>query len=146
MKKASDIIQSIQLQPQFKKLQDFKCIDKILSSILPTSHKFIVYGFIKNDILFIVVNHNIGKIEIDNNIKTIKDILKLKTPDECLGTNLKDIKTLVTNKPIKKLKLDKKDTTSYYHERAKGEFDVDIFKDEKLKKIALEIKKIIKND
>ena len=63
MKKASDIIQSIQLQPQFKKLQDFKCINKILSLILPTLHKFIVFSYIKNDIIISGIGINTKKSE-----------------------------------------------------------------------------------
>jgi hypothetical protein len=145
MKKAGDIIKSIQSQPQFKKLQNFKCIDKILHMFLPRLHRFIEFCYIKNETLFIVLNHHGGKIEFDNSIKTIKDILNYNPIEECLSLNLKEIKTFVTNKPRKRvLKKEEKITNSIYPERAKGEFDIDVFKDEKLKKIALEIKEIIK--
>ena len=146
MKKASDIVKSIQLQPQFKKLQNFTCISKILSMFMPTLHRFIEFSYMKNSTLFIVLNHSAGKQEFDNNIKMIKEVLNMITPEECLGVNINDIKTFVTHKPRKKAQQTIiKKTNSFYAERAKGEFKIDMFKDEKLLNIAKEIREIIKS-
>ena len=144
MKKAHDILSSLQNQPQFKKLHNVRCIERILSVFLPSVQRFIEYGYIKNGTLFVVLNHNAGKQEFDNNIKMIKDLLKSVKIPECEGVSFSQIKAFVTNKPRRKREL-KKETVPFYEERSCGEFDVEMIEDEELRNIAKEIREIIKN-
>ncbi len=143
MKKAHDILSSLQNQPQFRKLDNVRCIHKILSVFLPSVQRFIEYGYIKNGTLFVVLNHNAGKQEFDNNIKMIKDLLKSIKIPECEGVHFSQIKAFVTNRPRRK-RGSKRETVPFYEERSKGEFDIDMLKDEELRSIAKEIQEIIK--
>ena len=144
MKKAHDILSSLQNQPQFKKLHNVRCIERILSVFLPTVQRFIEFGYIKNGTLFVVLNHNAGKQEFDNNIKMIKDLLKSVKIEECEGVHFSQIKAFVTNRP-RRQKEPRKETVPFYEERSHGEFDIDLITDEELRNIAKEIREIIKN-
>ncbi len=146
MKKGSDIIKSFQKQPSFKKLKDIECINKIKSILLPVLQKFVSFGFVKNKTLFLVLNHYGGKQEIDNNIKTIKELLKSQNIKECLELDIQDIKTFVSHKPEKLSKeLFRFESEVRYYEKSNGEFNIDLLKDEKLKSLAKEIKGYIKS-
>ncbi len=145
MKTAQDIVKSLQIQPQFKKLQNYQCIDKVLSMFLPSLHRFVEFGYIKNGVLFFVLNHNAGKQEFDNSIKMIKDVLNHAKPRECLGVEFEDIRVFVTHKQKKRSsKKVKIFTSACYKERSNGMFDVDVFGDERLRNVAKEIRDIIK--
>ncbi len=144
MKKAHDILSSLQNQPQFKKLRNVRCIERILSVFLPSVQRFIGLGYIKNATLFVVLNHNAGKQEFDNNIKMIKDLLKSIQLPECEGVHFSQIKAFVTNRPRKRYRV-KKETVPFYKERSHGEFDIEMIEDEELRYIAEEIREIIKN-
>jgi hypothetical protein len=148
MKTAQEIVRSIQVQPQFKKLQQYQCIEKILAVFLPSLHRFFEFGYIKNKTLFFVLNHNAGKQEFDNNIKMIKDVLNHAKPQECLGVEFHDMKAFVTYKARKKTSsvAVENNTAPMYKERAKGEFTYEFFRDERLISIAQEIQKIIKKN
>ncbi len=142
MKKASDVISFLQSEPRFKKLQNVRCIEKIVDAFLPTTRRFVEFGYIKNKTLFLVLSHNAGKQELDNNIKMIKEVLNSIVIQECQGVEFNEIRSFVTNKPRKKNQK-KRSSVPFYEERADGEFRIDMFKDEKLKSLALEIKKIV---
>ena len=144
MKKAHDILSSLQNQPQFKKLHNVRCIERILSVFLPSVQRFVEFGYIKNGTLFVVLNHNAGKQEFDNNIKMIKDLLKSVKIEECEGVEFTQIKAFVTNRPRRK-KESRRVTVPFYEERSHGEFDIELIKDEELRNIAKEIREIIKN-
>ena len=146
MKKAKHIIESIQLQPQFKKLKDFACIKKVLNMFIPSLHKFILFSYIRNKTIYIVLNHNAAKQEFDNNIKMIKEVLNDIKPQECNDYDNLNIVTFVSYKVKKNINLKKTPiiTVPTYKERSKGKFDTNIFKDERLLNSANEIKNIIK--
>ena len=144
MKNSAQILQFIQHRPQFSKLSKYRCIKKIQSLFSPALQKMIKFAYIKNDILFFVLNHPGAKQEFDNNIQNIKSALKFVAPDECTDVNVTDIKAFVTNKPIKKIDLFKTDSREEYTERASGDFTIDI-KDEKLNSLVRSIQKIIKD-
>jgi hypothetical protein len=148
MKTAQEIVRSIQVQPQFKKLQHYQCIEKILAVFLPSLHRFFEFGYIKNKTLFFVLNHNAGKQEFDNNIKMIKDVLNHAKPQECFGVEFNDMKAFVTYKARKKtITSDAKTTTApVYEERSLGEFSYEQFSDTRLVNIAQEIQNIIKKN
>ena len=116
---------------------------KIQSIFSPALQKMIKFAYIKNDILFFVLNHPGAKQEFDNNIQSIKSALKFVSPEECTEVNVTDIKAFVTNKPIKKATLFKTDSREEYKERATGNFKIDI-KDEKLNSLIRSIQTIIK--
>ncbi|SFV57862.1 hypothetical protein MNB_SM-7-1425 [hydrothermal vent metagenome] len=112
---------------------------------LPTVQRFIEFGYIKNDTLFVVLSHNAGKQELDNNIKMIKDLLKSIKIAECEGVRFSTIKAFVTNRPRRKRE-PKRVSVPFYKERSSGEFDIEVIKDEELRKIAKEIQEIIKHN
>ncbi|WP_151899432.1 hypothetical protein MLC52_11085 [Sulfurimonas sp. NW15] len=146
MKNSSDILNSLQNKPQFSKLSQYKCIHKIQSAFSPPLQKMIKFSYIKNKILFFVLNHPGAKQEFDNSIQSIKSALKFHTPAECENETITDIKAFVTHKPALH-----GDTTALtqprkivsYRERATGNFDIPVH-DEKLRELILSIQKIIK--
>ena len=145
MKKASDIIYSLQSQPQFSKLQTYQCIDKFLQLLLPQHLHFVEFTYIKNAILFVALSHNGIKQEFDNNIKMIKDILNHTKPAECADIKFDDIRSFVTHTPRKRAKKEQTtNTIPIYQERSNGVFDVEQIEDHDLKTIALEIQRIIR--
>jgi hypothetical protein len=143
MKNSAQILNSIQHRPQFSKLSKYRCIKKIQSIFSPALQKMIKFAYIKNDILFFVLNHPGAKQEFDNNIQSIKSALKFVSPEECSEVTVTDIKAFVINKPIKKTTLFKTDSREEYTERATGNFKIDI-KDEKLNSLIRSIQTIIK--
>jgi len=144
MKRASDIIKSIQNKPQFAKLSSFSCIETIKRSFSPPLQKMIKFAYIKNSVLFFVLNHPGAKQEFDNSIQSIKSALKFVRPKECQEIEISDIRAFVSHTPsAPKTALFQPETIPYYHERAKGEFEISV-KDEKLKKIFQSIQHIVK--
>ena len=142
MKNASDILNSLQNRPQFSKLSHYKCINKIQSLFSAPLQKMIKFAYIKNKILFFVLNHPGAKQEFDNNIQSIKSALKFYNPSECEENNIIDIKAFVTHTPTKPLTPAKKSVESYL-ERSSGSFDIKI-EDENLRGLVQSIQKIIK--
>ena len=53
MKNAHDILSSIQCKPQFKKILHYKCIEKLLSTILPAIRKSVKHGYVHKNIFYI---------------------------------------------------------------------------------------------
>jgi len=144
MKNASQIITFIQNKPQFSKLSKFKCINKIKSMFMPTFTRFVKFAYFKNNTLFFVLNHNVGKQEFDNSVQNIKSALNFHMPKECEGNKIDDIKAFVTHSPIKKEPLEKR-VIEKYKERASGDIEVSI-KNEKLNKLVKTIQDIIKHN
>ena len=143
MKNTSDILNSLQNKPQFSKLSDYKCIEKIQSLFSLPLQKMIKFAYIKNKTLFFVLNHPGAKQEFDNNIDSIKSALKFCNPPECSHETLINIKAFVTHTPIKEFAPIAPKIESY-PERAKGKFSINIH-DEKLHFLAESIQKIIKD-
>ena len=144
MKNSAQILQFIQHRPQFSKLSKYRCIKKIQSLFSPALQKMIKFAYFKNDILFFVLNHPGAKQEFDNNIQSIKSALKFVSPEECIESNVTDIRAFVTNKPITKTVLFQTDSKVLYEERATGDIQIKI-KDEKLLALAQSIQDIIKD-
>lgn len=144
MKKASQIINSLQNKPQFSKLLKYKCIAKIQSMFMPLVQKMIKFAYIKNDTLFFVFSHPAGKQEFDNSIQNIKSALKFHTPQECSDNVILDIKAFVTHTPVTQVQTSQIKKEFFYPERAKGDFEIPIH-DEKLHTLIQSIQKIIKD-
>ncbi|MDH4944572.1 hypothetical protein [Sulfurimonas sp. C5] len=146
MKNASEIIKTIQNQPQFSKLSHFHCIKKIQSLFNLPLQKMVKFAYIKNQTLFFVLNHPGAKQEFDNNIQSIKSALKYVTPDECKELYITDIRAFVTHTPsFKPQTKQKTDTAPSYPERASGTLTVSI-EDERLNKLVKSIFDIIKEN
>ena len=145
MKKASDILNILQHKPQFSKLSSFGCIRKIESAFSKPLQKMIKFAYIKNNILFFVLNHPGAKQEFDNNIQSIKSALNVVKPKECRELNIKDIKAFVTHSPVKIITFHIQ-KPPHYKERALGTFDTSVIRDPKLKALTEDIKEIIKHN
>ncbi|HIP20337.1 MAG TPA: hypothetical protein EYG70_04355 [Sulfurimonas sp.] len=152
MKTTQDILSSIQHKPQFKKILHHKCINKLLSTILPALRRNIKHGYINKNIFYIIITAALNKYDKDNIIKTIKGVLNspmiLKSEHfiECDDMNIEDVIVYVDHKP--KLSTDLHMTSAHkihYVERASGDIQIAI-KDEKLHALAQEIQDIIKKE
>ncbi len=150
MKNVSQIINTLQHKPQFSKLLESKCINRLKASLLPSIGNNIKYGYIKNNTLTFVLTTRLNKLDIDNIINTIKMILNspmiLESERfiECLDAQIDDVKIYTDPAPKKKVLLHQ--TNSHiqtYNERATGDINIDI-KDEKLKALAKSILELIK--
>jgi len=75
MKTTQDILTSIQHKPQFKKILHHKCINKLLSTILPAIRRNIKHGYINKNVFYIIITAALNKYDKDNIIKTIKGVL-----------------------------------------------------------------------
>jgi hypothetical protein len=143
MKNSQQIISSLQDKPKFSKLSNFRCIQKIKSLFLPEVQRYVIYGYIKNNVLFFVLNHNAGKQEFDNTVRSVKSSLNTFTPDECSKNKITDIKAYVSHKRHK-------DDTLYlgsstyetFPERSHAAFTNSVT-DEKLHKVIENIRKIL---
>jgi len=145
MKKASDILNILQHKPQFSKLSSYGCIRKIQSAFSQPLQKMIKFAYIKNNILFFVLNHPGAKQEFDNNIQSIKSALNMIKPQECQETHIEDIRAFVTHSPLKIVTFEAKKPPQY-KERALGRFDTSVLKDPKLKALAEDIRKIVQHN
>ena len=152
MKNVQDIITTIQYKPQFKKLLHNKCVDKLLSTILPAIRRSVKHGFIHQNKLFITITAGLNKYDKDNIINTIKMVLNspmiLQSEHfiECSDTKIEDVVVYIDHKPKVPTNLYITQTHKLkYSERASGEIAIDV-KDEKLKEIMQSIQEIIKKE
>ncbi len=121
MKNATHILSSLRHQPQFKKLTHFECIKRIQTLFPPHLQRLVLYGYIRNQILYFVLNHPGAKQEFDIIIGSIKAPLKHYTPPECSDTSFSDIRAYVSHKrPLSETK--KRPTVYQFHERSLGNF------------------------
>jgi len=152
MKNASQIISSIQYKPQFKKILHYKCINKLMSTILPAIRKSVKYGYINKNIFYITITAALNKYDKDNIIKTIKMVLNSKMIleseqfSECSDLHIEDVIVYVDHKPRAKTELYSTQTDKItYFERATGKIEINI-QDPKLKELAQSIQEIIKKE
>ena len=150
MKNASQIITTNQYKPQYKRILQHKCVQKLPSIMLPAIQKNIKYGYIKNSKLHFVIASTLNKYDKDNIINTIKMILNGKMIEknsnllECIDEKIEDVIVKVDHKPLINFQ---PYTTSahklHYFERATGDFKIKI-EDEKLNDLVKSIQNIIK--
>jgi len=152
MKNASQIITSIQYQPQYKKILHHKCINRLISILLPTIQRNIKHSFINKNILHITISAALNKYDKDNIINTIKMVLNSKMIlesekfYECKNIPIDDVIVYVSHTP--KTNFEPFSTNAHkltYFERASGEIEIDI-QDEKLKALVQSIQDIIKKE
>lgn len=152
MKNASQIITSIQYKPQFKKILDYKCINKLISILLPSIRKSIKHGYIHKNIFYITIHASLNKYDKDNIINTIKMVLNSKIILqekgflECSDIKIDDVIVYVDHKPKLKAQLHTTQTHNLtYVEQATGDIDINI-KDKKLHDLAASIQELIKKE
>jgi hypothetical protein len=152
MKNVSQIMSSLQNKPQFSKLLEYRCINKLKSSLLLSIQNYIKKGYIKNNTLFFILKARLNKHDEQNNIQMLKTILNspmiLKSEKllDCIDIKIDDIVFFVDNNPSKEIVLHTTNAhNDIYKERADGNIEINI-QDEKLKQIANNILNIIKNN
>lgn len=152
MKNASQIITTIQYKPQYKRILQHKCVQKLRSIMLPAIQRNIKYGYIKDSTIYFVISSALNKYDKDNIINTIKLVLngnmikKNENLFECIDTNIEDVVVKVDHKPVYDFKPHTTDAHKIcYFERASGDIPIKIH-DEKLNKLAQEIQNIIKEN
>ena len=152
MKNANQIISYLQSKPQFSKLVEYRCINRLKSSLLLSIQNYIKKGYIKNNKLFFILKAKLNRHDEEKTIEMLKTILNspmiLKSEKflECENIKIDDVVFYVDNKPQSKSTLHEVKThTQTYPERASGDIDVDI-KDEKLNSLVQSIQKIIKTN
>ena len=146
MKKSSNIITHLKNQPLYSKLKTVKCFEKIKSLLPPRLSCAILFIYIKNDILFFVLNHPGYKMEFNYNLNLIKGVLKELKKRElvCKDLVFKDVKAFVSNKIDLEENKNQTEEKLTYKERATGDFEIKT-DNENLKNIFQNIKKVIKN-
>ena len=95
MKKASQIVNSLQNKPQFSKLLKYKCISKIQSMFMPLVQKMIKFAYIKNDTLFFVLTQ--AKEELFY-LERAKGDFEITVHDEKLHTLIASIQKIIKEK------------------------------------------------
>ena len=142
MKNASHILSSLRHKPQFKKLANFHCIQRIKMLFPPHLQRLVRYGYLHNNILYYVLSHPGAKQEFDIIIGSIKTPLKLYPPEECSDVTWSDIRAFVSHKRPRGSVLKKVPTVYDYKERSLAEFTNNT-KHEKLHSIIERIRNII---
>ena len=103
----------------------------------------ILYGYIRNGILFLVFNHPGAKQEFNIIIESINAKIKAYPPETCQSHPLDDIKAFVTHKPAYK-PAQKQTGELLYTERSEGIF-ANPAKDQRLHRIIEKIRHTIQS-
>ncbi len=145
MKSVNQIISHIVSKPQFKKISQKRCFDKVVKLLPPYLQKAVMFTYTKNQTLFFVLNHPGLKMEFHYKVNLIKSLLKeLKTTHlDCKDMqDIRQIKAFVSNKTIQNRP---KQTKKYsYKELSNANFKI-LTNNKKLKNLFLEIQKVIKD-
>ncbi len=143
MKNANQILSSLQSKPQFSKLSQFRCIQKIQELFPAHLQNMILYGYFKNGVLNFVLSHPWAKQEFDIIIQSIKTPLKQMPPKNCQAITITDMRAYVSFKPQKEETLHNGcSTDERYKERANAEF-INSIEEPKLHTVVEEIRKIL---
>lgn len=137
MKTVKEILNHI-LNPYNNKLQEKRCLKKIISLMPRKYNKYITSYVLKGDILYINVSHPALRQEIFYNKNIIFSIIKsFHRENQCLNINPKKIVTMYKYKKIPKPPKEIK----FYIKEA-GNFEIKVKKEELRKKFE-EIKNLI---
>lgn len=139
MKNSKQLVSHLRSQSAFAHLGMQPCIDAVKELLPPRLHRFILFGYIKHNILFFALNHPGAKQEFDNIISSIKTPLKQMPPLKCKNFEIFDVRAFVSHKKTLKFSQHKEEM---YEERAHGEFKNELH-DEKLHAMFEEIRDII---
>jgi hypothetical protein len=126
MKKASEIVSHIINQPQFRYLKKHECFKRYISLLPAKWQNAVAFMYIKNNTMFIATNHPAFKMELNYNKDLLTSILmQLKRySNECNSLEADNI--IIFDSKYTNIAKEKKpiDTVPYYHENAKGVFDI----------------------
>jgi hypothetical protein len=141
MKNSNQLVSHLRSQSAFAPLNNLSCINAVKELLPQRLHRFILFGYIRHNILFFALNHPGAKQEFDNIINSIKTPLKKMPPLACKNFEIYDVRAFVSHK--KPLTFSQTPSTEVvYEERAHGEFTNDI-QNEKLHSVMEEIRQII---
>ncbi len=141
MKNSKQLVSHLRSQSAFSPLSNLSCINAVKELLPQRLHKFILFGYIRHNILFFALNHPGAKQEFDNIINSIKTPLKKIPPSECKNFELFDIRAFVSHK--KPLKFSPNiPHEEHFDERSQGKFENPV-KNKKLHNIIEEIRHII---
>lgn len=143
MKDSQQIVSHLRSQSIFAPLKSIQCINTVKTLLPERLHRFILFGYIRNNILFFALNHPGAKQEFDNIINSIKAPLKNLPPEACSAFQLQDVRAFVSHKRSLRFQSNH-DTAPHYQERSKADFENPV-KDEKLHAIIEEIRGIIQH-
>ncbi len=141
MKNSKQLVSHLRSQSAFSPLNNLPCINAVKALLPQRLHKFILFGYIRHNILFFALNHPGAKQEFDNIISSIKTPLKNVPPSECKNFELFDIRAFVSHKKTLNFSV-KASHEEYYDERSNGTFENSV-KNEQLHNIIEEIRQII---
>ena len=143
MENSKNIINHVLNKPLYSKVTQIKCFNRLKELLPPRLQKGILFIYIKDKTLFLVLNHPSMKMEFNYKLDLIKLWLKdLKIiEDNCKKVDIETVKTFVSNKAPDKKK--PKKPTSFYKEKSDGNF-LNIAQDKSIKKLFEEIKIAIK--
>jgi hypothetical protein len=127
MKKVSEILSHIRNQPQFRYLKKQECFSRYISLLPMKWQKAISFVYIRNNTLFIAINHPAFKMELNYNKDLLTSILRdLKTyVIECKELQASDIVIFVSRYNKKKSKEADEETVPYYYEASSGDFKIE---------------------
>ncbi len=138
MKNTNDILTHLKFCPEFKKLNTHTTLEKLINTLPMNLKKGVKFAYIKKDILYFVLTHQVYKMEFSYNKELIWSLLKtLKI------ANILDINFFVTN--IIEKKEEKLELKPHYKERSFAIFENHL-KDNNLHKKIEEIRNTIKNN
>jgi len=143
MKNISQIISYLTSKPQFKNIAQRRCIMRVIKLLPPHLRDAVLFTYIKNRTLFIVLNHPGMKMEFNYKINLIKDLLnKVKNIElSCKDIEVSQIKLFVSNK---KPKIEELYIPLEYKERSNGKFDIEC-ENSSLKEVFIKIQESIKS-
>ena len=143
MKNSKQLVSHLRSQSAFAPLSNLSCIEAIKELLPPRLHRFILFGYIRHNIVFFALNHPGAKQEFDNIINSIKTPLKRMPPVSCKKFEIFDIRAFVSHKKTLKFSVSKPPEIQF-EERSKAEFENNI-EDKKLHQVIEEIRDIIKH-
>ena len=139
MKNSDQLVSHFRSQSAFSRLGSQPCIRAVKELLPPRLHRFILFGYIKHNIIFFALNHPGAKQEFDNIINSIKAPLKQMPPQECKNFDIFDIRAFVSHK--KSLTFSTQEEV-HFKERAKGNFENSL-QDKSLHAMVEEIRNIV---
>jgi hypothetical protein len=123
MKNSAQVLSHILNQPHYKKLAQHRCIDTIKALFPPHLQKMIQFAYIKQKVLYFVLNHPGAKQEFDIIIASIKTPLKLHPPQKCRELDFEDLRAYVSHKPLVKEVETRRESVPTYIEQSAGTFE-----------------------
>ncbi len=143
MKNSKQLVSHLRSQSAYAPLSNFSCIEAIKDLLPPRLHRFILFGYIRHNIVFFALNHPGAKQEFDNIINSIKAPLKQMPPLSCKKFEIFDIRAFVSHK--KSLTFTQsKPKEIHYTERSEANFENNV-QDAKLHQMIEDIREIIKH-